>query len=52
MPFAATWIDLEVVILSETSQIEKEKYVIYHLHGVLKSDINEFIYKAKTDSQT
>ena len=51
MPFAATWIDLEVVILSETSQIEKEKYVICHLHAVLKSDINEFIYKTETDSQ-
>ena len=52
MPFTATWIDLEIVILSETSQIEREKYIIYHLHAVLKSNINEFIYKTETDSQT
>ena len=26
MPFAATWIDLEVVIQSEVSQTEKDKY--------------------------
>ena len=26
MPFAATWMDLEIVILSEISQTEKDKY--------------------------
>ena len=26
MPFAATWMDLEIVILSEVSQAEKDKY--------------------------
>ena len=26
MPFAATWVDLEIIILSEVSQTEKDKY--------------------------
>ena len=26
MPFAATWTDLETVILSDVSQMEKDKY--------------------------
>ena len=26
MPFAATWMDLEIIILSEVSQKEKGKY--------------------------
>ena len=26
MPFAATWMDLENIILSEVSQTEKDKY--------------------------
>ena len=26
MPFAATWTDLEIIILSEVSQKEKDKY--------------------------
>ena len=26
MPFAATWMDLEMIILSEVSQREKDKY--------------------------
>ena len=26
MPFAATWMDLEIIILSEVSPTEKDKY--------------------------
>ena len=26
MPFAATWMDLEMIILSEVRQIKKDKY--------------------------
>ena len=33
MPFAATWMDLEIVILSEVSQTEKDKYTIFLICG-------------------
>ena len=31
MPFAATWMDLEVITLSEISQKEKDKYQMISL---------------------
>ena len=31
MPFAATWMDLEMIILSEVSQTEKDKYHLISL---------------------
>ena len=51
MPFAATWMSLEIIILSEVSQKEKDKYHITYMWN-LKNDTNEFIYKTETDSQT
>ena len=27
MPFAATWMDLEIIIFSEVSQTKKDKYM-------------------------
>ena len=44
MPFAATWIDLEIIILSEVSQGEKAKYH-YDITFMwnLKNDTNELI---------
>ena len=37
MPFAATWMDLEIVILSEVGQTEKDKYqTISLMCGILK----------------
>jgi len=51
MPFAATWIDLEKVHLSEISQTEKVKYHITYMWN-LKNYTNKLIYKTETDSQT
>ena len=31
MPFAAIWMDLEIIILSEVSQKEKDKYHVISL---------------------
>ena len=28
MPFAATWMDLEIIMLGEVSQTEKDKYLM------------------------
>ena len=53
IPFAATWMDLEIIILSEVSQTEKDKYhMISLICGILKNDTNELVYKTQTDSQT
>ena len=51
-PVAATWMDLEIIILSEVSQTEKGKYVISLICGIKKNDTSELIYKAEIDSQT
>ena len=32
LPFAATWMDLEAIMLSEISQTEKDKYCRIHLY--------------------
>ena len=51
MPFAAIWMDLEVIILSEVSQVEK--YIIwYHLYvDSNKNDTKEFVCKTETYSK-
>ena len=47
----ATWMDLEIIILREVSQKEKDKYHDINYMWNLKRDTNEYIYKTKTHSQ-
>ena len=47
IPFAATWMDLEIIILSEVGQIW-----YYLCVESKKNDTNELIYKTEVDSQT
>ena len=48
MPFAATWMDLEIITLSELCQ-RKTNTIWYHLHvGSKRNDTNEPIYKTET----
>ena len=46
MPSAATWMDLEIIILSEVNQTKKN--IWYHLY----MNVKNLIYKTETDSQT
>ena len=44
--------DLKIVILSEVSQTEKDKYHMVSLTwGILKNEANELIYKGEIESQ-
>ena len=47
MPFAATWMDLEMIIPSEVSQKEKDKYYVM---WNLKYETDKLLYKTETDS--
>ena len=46
LPFAAMWMDLEIIILSEVS---REKQVLYDIAYLWNLE-NELIYKTETDS--
>ena len=39
MPFAATWMDLEIIILSEVSQTEKGKYHMISLTEIGRAHV-------------
>ena len=49
LPFAATWMDLEIIILSK---VVRERQIPYDITSIwnLKYDTNELIYETETDS--
>ena len=49
MPFAATWMQLEILILSESERQRQMPHVTYM--WTLKYDTNEPICETETDSQ-
>ena len=44
IPFAATWIDLEIIILSMSV---KDKYHMISLISLIKNDTKELVYKTE-----
>ena len=50
MPYAATWMDLQMFILIEVRQRQISYDITYMWN--LKYDTNELIYETETDSQT
>ena len=52
MPFAATWMGLEMIILSEVNQTGRQ-VSWYYLHVKSKKNVHKGTYlQAETDSQT
>ena len=52
MTYAATWMNPEIVRLSQVSQTEKDKYRMMPLTcKIQKNYTNELIYKTKMESQ-
>ena len=52
MLFASTWMDLEIIILSQTEKRQISYVITYMWNLKKKKDTKELIYKTETDSQT
>ena len=50
--FVAMWVDLENIILSEVSQVEKDKYCMISLIVESEDNTHDSIYKTETDSRS
>ena len=51
MPFVATWMDLEVIILSNPDRDRQISCDVTYMWSLIY-DTNEIIYKTEEDSQT
>ena len=53
MLFAATWMDPEIIILSEVSQTEKTNIIWYHLHVETnkKNDTKELVCRTEINTK-
>ena len=51
MPFAATWMDLQMII--KVNSVNRERQISYDTANMqtLKSDTHELIHKIETDKQ-
>ena len=49
MLFEATQMDLEIIILSEVNQTEKDKYHMMSLICKILNNANELVYKTDSD---
>ena len=52
MPFLATWMDLEIVTLSEARQRQIPQYIAHRYNQIFKNDTDGLIYKTGTDSHS
>ena len=52
MSFAETWLDLEIIILSEASQTEKNEYCMISLTWNLKYVMQMHLFTKQKQTQT
>ena len=52
MPFAATRMDLEIIILSEVRRRREISYDNPYMRNLKRNDANKLTYKTETDFQT